>query len=1038
MGEEYKIALGVDIDVDDIRTQIKNAESKVSPIKLNVEIENLNEIRQQLQNLGGTKGKAKLDIPINTQSIEQSFTRVANAVDDIKNSLGSLKSEAGMKNLLSSINQIATALGKAENESKNLINSLSVLANKDFSLNFNLKAGNSNPVKAMTDYGRAVRNEVIPQLESQVAHLQKLIGGSVEAERALGNLLTLRYKSRGAEKKSSLLGALGDESSLSKQMDAYRQYIGYLKQIASMKGKSLSGFDTLFPKSSDELINDVTKLQTGVKETEEQFNKLKQIFSSGVNAEGLGQALQPIIDDLAEIKNYLADLSSGESLKGLTASFNELSNTLNRLSENFILVQKNLNGGLSGAGSSVSSIAQDFKEVDIKIDATEDQLRNLQAALDKVGLNKTSINSITNEFQELGITVKNVTSRLNDDGSVTLTVKGLDQYKDAVTVMKSIGKDGLVVKGVTTISRDFKEVENSFNRLKSIGKEMGRLEIKIAGLDADKNANEIAELTSQLGRLQSEYNELYAITERSFSDEQINDLAQDFISVSDRLDVVKAKMADVAAYNQAQAEIKETESAFEELVAVAKKIESINLRIGKLDDKSNSNEIEYLTTQLKELEQTYAELRTKLQGKLSGDQLSSLTASAVEADNKLKQLDAQLADTKANLAKKIQIQLESGKFTTQVQKVRSDAKNLSQASDELRTNLAALDRAESAMNTAFKGNDVDRKIQAYKEYKATLELVENQLKQNKLAERDSVNEAALKQSRDKLSLDMNNWLKENSAAAKNFGGRIRELQTQIQNCDKTTLSRLRAEFTNIKKEAQLAGKTTQTFGDRIKAQFERYSTYFSVYTLFMYAARGLRSMFEQVKLIDSAMTELKKVTNETDEAYSNFLKNAATRSREIGTTIDGLVSSTADFARLGYGFEDAQGLAEVANIYAVVGDEINGVEGATESLISTMAAFKDEMNGMSNTDFAMSIIDKFNEIGNNFAISSGGIGEALERSASSLMAANNTIDESIALITAANTVVQDPEQVGKVMPTLKVAISVKLQRWTRPRKDFII
>ena len=125
---------------------------------------------------------------------------------------------------------------------------------------------------------------------------------------------------------------------------------------------------------------------------------------------------------------------------------------------------------------------------------------------------------------------------------------------------------------------------------------------------------------------------------------------------------------------------------------------------------------------------------------------------------------------------------------------------------------------------------------------------------------------------------------------------------------------------------------------------------------------------------------------------------------------------------MGYGFEDAQGLAEVANIYAVVGDEIEGVEGATESLISTMAAFKNEMNGMSNTDFAMSIIDKFNEIGNNFAISSGGIGEALERSASSLMAANNTIDESIALITASNQVVQDPTSVGTAWKTISMRI----------------
>lgn len=56
---------------------------------------------------------------------------------------------------------------------------------------------------------------------------------------------------------------------------------------------------------------------------------------------------------------------------------------------------------------------------------------------------------------------------------------------------------------------------------------------------------------------------------------------------------------------------------------------------------------------------------------------------------------------------------------------------------------------------------------------------------------------------------------------------------------------------------------------------------------------------------------------------------------------------------------------------------------------------------------------------NNFSISSGGIGEALMRSASSLAAANNTLDESIALITAANTVVQDPETVGKGYADIK-------------------
>ena len=149
------------------------------------------------------------------------------------------------------------------------------------------------------------------------------------------------------------------------------------------------------------------------------------------------------------------------------------------------------------------------------------------------------------------------------------------------------------------------------------------------------------------------------------------------------------------------------------------------------------------------------------------------------------------------------------------------------------------------------------------------------------------------------------------------------------------------------------------------------------------------------------MTELKKVTNESDASYAAFLDNAGSRAKELGTTIDGLVSSTADFARLGYDFKEAQGLAEVANIYAVVGDDIENVEQATESLISTLAAFKDEMNGLSDSEFALSIVDKMNEVSNNFAISSGGLGEALKRAASSMAAANNSLDETIALITAA-------------------------------------
>lgn len=57
---------------------------------------------------------------------------------------------------------------------------------------------------------------------------------------------------------------------------------------------------------------------------------------------------------------------------------------------------------------------------------------------------------------------------------------------------------------------------------------------------------------------------------------------------------------------------------------------------------------------------------------------------------------------------------------------------------------------------------------------------------------------------------------------------------------------------------------------------------------------------------------------------------------------------------------------------------------------------------------------------NNFAISSVGIGEALQRSASALAAANNGLNESIALAVGMNTVLQNPQQVGTALKTVSM------------------
>lgn len=70
--------------------------------------------------------------------------------------------------------------------------------------------------------------------------------------------------------------------------------------------------------------------------------------------------------------------------------------------------------------------------------------------------------------------------------------------------------------------------------------------------------------------------------------------------------------------------------------------------------------------------------------------------------------------------------------------------------------------------------------------------------------------------------------------------------------------------------------------------------FLSTYDIIRYVRKG----FNEVLEIDTAMTELKKVTDETDLAYSRFLENAYTSSQKIGTTMKDFTQATADFARL--------------------------------------------------------------------------------------------------------------------------------------------
>lgn len=229
------------------------------------------------------------------------------------------------------------------------------------------------------------------------------------------------------------------------------------------------------------------------------------------------------------------------------------------------------------------------------------------------------------------------------------------------------------------------------------------------------------------------------------------------------------------------------------------------------------------------------------------------------------------------------------------------------------------------------------------------------------------------------------------------------------------LKDLATDMAVFKKEAQAAGLAGESAFGKFLNSFKTMSSYITANMVFNFVKRQIRELINEVTELDTAMVELRKVTVATDEDFREYEKTAASIAKEVGASITDVINATSTFARLGENLEDATALGRIATIYQNVGDGITEAQ-ASEDLVSVMKAFNIQAKD------AITVVDKLNEVGNNFAITSGGIGEALKRSASALATANNSLSESIALITTANTIAQNPEAVGTGMKTMALRL----------------
>ena len=299
-----------------------------------------------------------------------------------------------------------------------------------------------------------------------------------------------------------------------------------------------------------------------------------------------------------------------------------------------------------------------------------------------------------------------------------------------------------------------------------------------------------------------------------------------------------------------------------------------------------------------------------------------------------------------------------------------------------------------------------------KELLSTLEKCDNALK---LMPSNSKGSSPI--SRDKLYGKLSDYVSRNSGIDKSFKDEIKAMQKLLKSMGAdANVSNIADQFENLKTRIREAGQEGKSFLDVIKDKAwyglaAQIGNFFSLNDF----VNVIRQAADNVINLNTNLTDLAKVSDASiSELYSDF-NSYADIAKEIGGTISDTIEATTAWSKNGYNLPDSKELAKIALLYKNVGDSID-IDTANESLISTLKGFKLE------AEDAIHVIDVFNEVSNNEAISSAGIGTALQRSAASFNAANTSLEQSVALVTATNSVLQDEEKTGNMWKTVSARL----------------
>lgn len=288
---------------------------------------------------------------------------------------------------------------------------------------------------------------------------------------------------------------------------------------------------------------------------------------------------------------------------------------------------------------------------------------------------------------------------------------------------------------------------------------------------------------------------------------------------------------------------------------------------------------------------------------------------------------------------------------------------------------------------------------------------------------------------DKISKEFKDSFSNNVVNVKKINKNLNEV-TQLSKSKQESLQvqatkielRKQADLTKIaaageekrRTEAYKSALRNEKYNNRVlnstKTTYEKIATYAKTYLLyqgFNELKNAALDSIEAMKQVEYRMMEISRIMEEGSIDVKKYRDELTQLAYDYARSFDDVSSITLNFARAGYNANDALALTE-KSLLALNTAELDATQ-ATDGLISIMAQWgMDTGTTAEKAQNLSNIIDKINKTADNFPISSEGLLEALKRTSQGFNLAGATIDETIAMIVAAERAAQ---RGGKVIGT---------------------